>query len=142
MGLNAWEVLREHPLCYVEGAKNYAARQHYEQVIPAALRALLAARPGGVVLMDTSGYPQIVALTGIPLRQTINESDKEFYRAALAAPASHAALVLAFDGGEIAQAVKDHPDKLRLVDRFTAPGQPDGTLYVSDTHTSTGAPAR
>ncbi len=140
--LNFWQVLREHPLCYVEGKKNYAARQHYLQVIPAAMRALLASRPGGMVLMDTSRYPQIVAFTGIPLRQTINESDKEFYRAALAAPATHAALVLAFDGDEIAQAVKEHPMGLREVDCFTAPGQPSGTLYVSDSSVSTSAPAR
>jgi len=140
--LNAWQVLREHPLCYVEGAKNYAAREHYEQVIPAALRALLATRPGGVVLMDTSQYPQVVALTGIPLRQTINESDKEFYGAALAAPADHASIVLAFDNDGIAQAVKEHPQGLREVDRFTAPGQPGGTLYVSDTQASTGVPYR
>ncbi len=141
-GLNAWQVLREHPLCYVEGEKNYAARRQYEQVIPAALRALLAARPGGMVLMDTSRYPQIVALTGIPLRQTINESDKEFYRAALASPSGHAALVLAFDGDEIAEAVKRHPDGLSEAVRFRAPGQPSGTLYVSDTPVSTSAPAR
>ena len=48
--------------------------------------------------METSVYPQLVALTGIPLRQTINESDEQFYTAALAAPATHAAIVLAFDG--------------------------------------------
>lgn len=142
VGLNEWQVLREHPLCYVEGAKNYAAREHYEQVIPAALRALLATRPGGVVLMDTSQYPQIVALTGIPLRQTINESDKEFFSAALAAPAVHGSIVLAFDNDEIAQAVKEHPRGLREVARFTAPGQPGGALYVSDTQASTGVPYR
>jgi hypothetical protein len=91
--------------------------------IPPALRALLAERPGGVVLMETSVYPEIVALTGIPLRQTINESDLEIYRAALAAPAAHAAIVLAFDGDEIDRAVKAHPAGLTALRRFTAPGQ-------------------
>ena len=67
--------------------------------------------------MDTSVYPQLVALTGIPLRQTINESDKQFYTAALAAPASHAAIVLAFDGDAIDQAVKAHPAGLSAVQR-------------------------
>ena len=65
--------------------------------------------PAAVVLMKTSVYPHLVAFTGIPLRQTINESDKEFYSAALAAPATHAAIVLAFDGDEIDRAVKAHP---------------------------------
>jgi len=142
VALNGWQVLREHPLVYVEGTKNYIARRHYEEVIPAALRALLADRPGGIVLMDTSVYPQIVALTGIPLRRTINESDKEFYRDALAAPAAHAAIVLTFDDDEVARAVADHPAGLKEVRRFTAPGQPSGTLYVSDTPVSTTAPAR
>src|SRR5271157_777624 len=131
--LNAWLVLREGPLVYVEGTKNIAARRFYEENIPAALRTLLAGRPGGVVLMDTSVFPQIVALTGIPLRQTVNESDKEFYTAALAAPAAHAAIVLAFDGDEVDRAVRVHPAGLTALRRFTAPGQPSGTLYVSGT---------
>ena len=50
--------------------------------------------------MNTSVYPELVAFTGIPLRQTINESDREYLQAALAAPAAHAAIVLAFDGDE------------------------------------------
>ena len=76
--------------------------------------------PGAPVLMDTSTYPEIVSLTGIPLRQTINESDLEICRAALAAPAAHAAIVLAFDGDEVDRAVKAHPGGLSAVGRFTA----------------------
>jgi hypothetical protein len=142
IAFNDWRVLCERPLVYVEGTKNIDARRPFEQAIPPVLRALLAERPGGEVLMNTSVYPQLVALTGIPLRQTVNESDKEFYSDALAAPASHAALVLAFDGDEVAQAVANHPAGLRMVRRFTARGQPSGTLYVSDTPASTIAPAR
>ena len=54
--------------------------------------------PGAPMLMDTSTYPEIVSLTGIPLRETINESDLRIWRTALAAPAAHAAIVVAFDG--------------------------------------------
>jgi hypothetical protein len=142
VAVNAWRILRAHPLVYVEGVKNIEARRSYEEAIPAALRALLAQRPGGIVLMDTSVYPQIVAFTGIPLRETVNESDKEFYRDALADPAAHAALVLAFDGDEVARAVAAHPQGLTAWRRFTAPGQPAGTLYLSDTPASTRPPAR
>jgi hypothetical protein len=130
--MNAVKMVRERPLVYVEGTKNIEARRQYENEIPPALRALFRTRPGGEILMITSVYPEIVALTGIPLRQTINESDKEFYRAALAAPASHAALVLAFDGDEVAQAVRAHPEGLTAVRRFVAPGLPPGTIYSSD----------
>ncbi|MGB7547354.1 MAG: hypothetical protein WBM14_06380 [Terracidiphilus sp.] len=133
IALNAAQIVRERPLTYVEGTKNIDARQSLDTQVPPALRALLAARPGGLVLMDTSVYPQLVTLTGIPLRQTINESDKEFYRAALAAPAARAALVLAFDGDAIDRAAKAHPAGLIAVRRFSAPGQPSATVYVSDT---------
>jgi hypothetical protein len=130
--LNAWELVREGPLVYVESTKNIAARRSYDARIPPVLRALVAKRPGGAVLMDTSVYPELVALTGIPLRQTINESDLGLYRTALAAPAAHAAVVVAFDGDEVDRAVKAHPEGLTVVERFTANGQPSGTIYISD----------
>ncbi len=133
VALNAAQMLREHPQVYVEGTKIIDARRPYDEQIPPALCALLAERPGAVVLMDTSVYPEIVAFTGIPLRQTINESDLEIYRAALAAPAAHAAIVLAFDGDEIDRAVKAHPQGLTAVRRFSTLGKPAGTIYVSGT---------
>jgi hypothetical protein len=144
VAVNAGQMVRERPLVYVESTKNIEARRPYEIEIPPALRALLAERPGGVVLMDTSVFPQIVALTGIPLRQTINESDLEVYRAALTAPAAHAAIVLAFDGDEVDRAVRAHPAGLTAVRRFTAAGQPSATIYVSDTPASStlNKPAR
>ncbi|MGD0938902.1 MAG: hypothetical protein ABR905_04250 [Terracidiphilus sp.] len=129
--LNAIEMVRERPLVYVEGTKNIHARRELEVEIPAVLRALIAERPGCAVLMDTSTLPNLVAFTGIPLRQTINESDLWIYSDALAAPATHAAIVVAFNGDEIDRAVKAHPEGLTAVRRFTTPGQPAGTIYVS-----------
>ncbi len=140
--LNLIFMLRERPLVYVEATKNAAARAPYDAQIPPLLRSLLASRPGGIVLIDTSTYPELVAFTGIPLRQTINESDKQFYWSALAAPATHAAIVVAFAGGRIAQAVAAHPQGLRLVRSFTAKGQPAVTIYVSDTSLASQASAR
>jgi hypothetical protein len=131
--LNAGAMLRERPLTYVEGIKNIESRRPFEEQIPPVLRALIGGHSGWIVLMDTSVYPNLVAFTGIPLRQTINESDKEFYQAALAAPAAHAKLVLAFDGDEIDRAVHAHPEGLTALQRFFAPGQAAGTLYISDT---------
>jgi hypothetical protein len=134
IAFNTAGILREHPLVYVEGTKNIEARRPYDEQIPPALRALLAERPQGVVLMDTSVFPEIVAFTGIPLRQTINESDLEIYRAALAAPVAHASIVLAFDGDEIDRAVKAHPEGLTAVRHFSTAGKPAGTIYVSSTN--------
>ena len=132
VALNTAQMLRERPLTYVEGTKNIEARRPFDEQIPSALRALLAQRPGGVVLMNTSVYPELVAFSGIPLHQTVNESDKEFYSAALAAPAAHADIMLAFDGDQIDSAVQAHPAGLTALRRFTAPGQPAATIYVSD----------
>lgn len=130
--LNAWKMMRLRPLVYVEGTKNSEARRPFDQNIPPELRKLAAERPGGAVLMNTSVYPELVAFTGIRLRQTINESDQYIYRDALAAPAANAAIVLAFDGDEIDRAVKAHPAQLTAVARYTAKGEPSGTIYVSD----------
>jgi hypothetical protein len=139
---NAWKVVAEKPLTYIEGTKNIDSRRPFEEQIPPVLRGLLSTRPDGIILMKTSVYPQIVALTGIPLRQTLNEGDSAFYSAALAAPATHAAIVLAFNGDEVDRAVKAHPAGLSAVGHFDAPGQPSGTVYVSDTPIVNKSPAQ
>jgi hypothetical protein len=134
--LNAWKVVHEGPLVYVEGTKNRIAHHPYQIAVPAALRALLQKQPDATILMETSVDPEIVALTGIPLRQTINEADLTAWDEALAAPATHASIVLAFDGDAVDRAVKAHPEGLTPVQLFTAKGQPAGTLYVSNTAAS------
>ena len=134
IAVNAAIVIREQPLVYVEGTKNLEARRQYDLDIPPLLRALLAQRPGAPVLMNTSVHPEFVAFSGIPLRQTINESDREYLQAALAAPATHAAIVLAYDGDDMDRAVKAHPEGLKAVRRFQIQGQPGITIYVSDTY--------
>ena len=116
--MNVGIVLRERPLMYVEGTKNIESRRAVEEEIPPVLRALAARHPGAPVLMDTSVHPNFVAFSGIPLRQTINESDREYLQAALADPAKHAAIVVAFEGDDIDRAVKAHPEGLRLVRAF------------------------
>jgi hypothetical protein len=145
LAFNVTTMLRERPLVYVEGTKNKQAHLPYETQIPPILRTLLASRPGAPVLMITSYNPEIVALTGIPLRQTINESDLQIYTAALAAPSACAPIVLALDGDEIDQAVRAHPQGLTVYQRLTAPGQPSATIYLSDSpHSSplTNPPAQ
>ena len=126
-------MLRHRALVYEESTKNIDARRPYELEIPPVMRTVLASRPGATVLMVTSVYPDIVAFTGIPLRQTINEGDQAQWQAALQSPAEHAAVVLAFAGDAVDQAVHERPAGLKVVRRFTAPTQPAATLYVSDT---------
>ena len=140
--LNAVQMICEHPLTYVEGVKNIEARRAYDNLVPPILRGLLIDRPNATVLMETSVYPELVAFTGIPLSQTINESDLTIYSDALAAPAAHAAIVIAFDCDPIDRAVKAHPEGLREIERFHTTGQPAGTIYLSDTDRSAEASPR
>ena len=81
--------------------------------------------------MNTSIYPEIVAFTGIPLRQTINESDLGIYRSALSDPAAHASIVVTFDGDEIDTAIKAHRADFTLIASFTAKNQPSAAIYAS-----------
>jgi hypothetical protein len=131
VGVNAVGLLRQQPIVYTESTTNLEARLPYDEAIPPLMRDLLRTRPRGTVLMNTSMYPEIVAFTGIPLRQTINESDLEIWRAALEAPASHAAIVVAWDGDEVDRAVKAHPEGLAAAGHFTVENQPSATVYFS-----------
>jgi hypothetical protein len=140
--MNAWAVLRSDPLTYIEGTKNIQSRRIFETQMPPVLRALVGTRPGGLVLMQTSVYPNLVAFSGIPLRQTINESDMNYFTDALSAPATHAAIVVAFDGDAIDKAVKAHPEGLTMIRRFDAPEEKSGTVYVSDTSAGSKAAER
>lgn len=137
MTVNFTEMLREKPLTYEEAKKNAGSRGYYNEAIAAVLKPLHALDPAGVVLMDTSTFPSIVPNAGLTYRQTINESDKEFYWAALGAPAAHASIILAFAGDDIDKAVKAHPEHLRVYRRFHSPStgwdQLDATIYVTDT---------
>jgi len=130
-GLNVFTLLRSHPIVYVESTQNAHARQPYDNAIPPALQSLLILDPHATVLMNTSIYPEIVAFTGIPFSQTINEGDLEVYRSALADPAGHAAIVLAFDGDEIDTAVKAHRADFTLIASFAARNQPSAAIYAS-----------
>jgi hypothetical protein len=130
-GLNLFAMLRQDPVVYVESTKNLEARLPYDEAIPPLLDDMVTTFPGAPILMDTSTYPEIVSLTGIPLRETINESDLLLWRTALAAPAAHAAIVVAFDGDEVDRAVKTHPGDLSVAGRFTAKDQPSATVYLS-----------
>ncbi len=134
---NSLLILREHPLTYVEAEKNTAARGYYNSVIPPALAHLHQLDPTGEILMNTSMYPSFIPKAGLTYRQTVNESDKQFYWAALDYPAAHASIVLAFSGDEIDKAVRAHPEHLRVYQRFHSPSrgwdQADATLYVTDT---------
>jgi hypothetical protein len=142
-GVNVLGLLRQQPIVYAESKANLDARLPYDQAIPPLLKDLLHTFPHATVLMNTSMYPEIVAFTGIPLRETINESDLEIWRAALTAPSSHAAIVVAWEGDDVDRAVKAHPEGLAVAGHFPVENQPSATVYFStaDFHRTSNPPA-
>jgi len=123
-------VLHRGPIVFIEAQKNAESRGYYNRVIPETLGRLHAADPAAQVLMNTSSFPSIVPHAGLTYAQTINESDSKFIGPALAAPAEHASIVLAFAGDEVDLAVKAHPARLHAVQNFHSKDQPDATIYV------------
>jgi hypothetical protein len=69
---------------------------------------------------------------GIPLRQTLSESDYDSWKVALAAPAEHAAYVIAIAGDPVAAAVTEHPHGLTELVVLCTTGQPCARVYRSD----------
>jgi hypothetical protein len=78
---------------------------------------------------------------GIPLRQTVNESDYDSWHAALAAPADHAAYVVALAGDAVSKAVAEHPEGLQELSILCTTGQPCARIYQSDRYSTAGGPA-
>jgi hypothetical protein len=76
---------------------------------------------------------------GIPLRQTINESDYDSWHTALQAPAENAAYVVAMTGDPVAKAVDEHPEGLQELTILCSTGQPCARVYQSDRYSSPGA---
>ena len=128
---NLLQMLVQGPIVYVEATRNFAARGAYTQQLASALASLYRLDPQALTLMDTSDFPTIVPLAGFTYRHTLNESDKQYFQAALAAPAAHVDIVLAFDGDVVARAVRLHPEGLRCIGRFSVPGQPGAALWIS-----------
>lgn len=129
---NAWWVGRNDPLVFAEARANDVARGIYEQQIAARLKMLHELRPNAVVLMETSSYPGIVTKSGLVLKDTLNESDKEFYQAALAVPDAHVQIALAFGDDDVKAAMERAHGKFEPVWKFEALWQPAATIYVSD----------
>ena len=80
--------------------------------------------PGAPILMQESDHIGALQDAGIPLKQTINESDYDSWHAALEDPAGHAAYVIALRGDAVAKAVAEHPEGLQELTILCGTGQP------------------
>jgi hypothetical protein len=92
-----------------EALVNATTRVPFERDVALVLEEI---PPGAPILMQESDHIGALQIAGIPLRQTINETDLDSWHAALGDPAGHAAYVITFDGDAVAKAVAAHPQAL------------------------------
>jgi len=124
------------PLVLKEALVNATTRVPFERDLALALDDL---PPGVPILMAESDHIGALQDAGIPLRQTINESDYDSWHAALQDPAGHAAYVIAFDGDAVARSVAQHPQGLQELSILCGTGQPCAHIYQSAIQPASGA---
>jgi hypothetical protein len=129
IALNAVGMMYRTPLVLKEAINNSTTRVGFETALA---RQLLALPKGSVILMYNSDHVGALEDAGIPLRQTVNEGDYDSFHAALAAPAAHAAYVVAIAGDPVAAAVAAHPEGLTELTILCTSGQPCARIYQSD----------
>jgi len=84
------------------------------------------------ILMFNSDHIGALQRAGIPLKQTVNEGDRDSWETALAAPAEKALYVVAIAGDPVAKAVAEHPEGLTELTVLCTTGQPCARIYKSD----------
>jgi hypothetical protein len=126
------------PLVLKEALVNATTRVPFERNLALVLEDLPA---GAAILMQESDHIGALQDAGIPLRQTVNESDSDSWQAALKAPAQHAAYVVALDGDAVSKAVAEHPKGLQELSILCGTGQPCARIYQSERNTTLAVPA-
>ena len=116
------------PLVLKEAIVNATTRVPFERNLALLLDELPA---GSTILMQQSDHIGALQDAGIPLRQTINETDYDSWHAALENPAAHAAYIVAFEGDAVSRAVAEHPDGLLEVTIIGGTGQRSAHIYQS-----------
>ncbi len=126
---NAIAMMYHVPLVLKEAMVNSTTRVAFEEAIARELRMFPVGAP---ILMYNSDHVGALQQAGIPLRQTLSESDYDSWKAALASPAAHAAYVVAIAGDPVSEAVKSHPEGLTELVVLCTSGQSCARVYKSD----------
>ena len=124
------------PLVLKEALVNSTTRVPFERNLALVLEDL---PPDAPILMQESDHIGALQDAGIPLRQTINESDYDSWHAALEAPAEQAAYVVSFEGDTVWKAVEEHPEGLEELTIVCGTGQPCARVYQSEHYAAAGA---
>jgi len=116
------------PLVLKEALVNSTTRVPFERDLALVLGEM---PPGAQILMQASDHIGALQDAGIPLKQTINETDYDSWHAALEDPAGHAQFVVAMEGDAVSEAVAAHPEDLQELDILCTTGQPCARIYRS-----------
>jgi hypothetical protein len=129
VALNTVGMVYRTPLVLKEAMNNSTTRVAFEAALARQLMMLPA---GSTILMYNSDHVGALQAAAIPLKQTINEGDRDSFQAALAAPAKHAAYVVGIAGDPVAAAVAAHPEGLTELTILCTSGQSCARIYQSD----------
>ena len=127
------------PLVLKEALVNASTRVPFERNLALVLEEL---PPGVPVLMAESDHIGALEDAGMPLKQTINETDYDSWHAALEDPADKAAYVIAMDGDAVAKAVAEYPGGLAELSIICTTGQPCARIYQSERYMTQGVPVQ
>ena len=127
--LNGIGIMYRTPLVLKEAIVNASTRVPFERNLA---RSLEDFTPGVPIMMDTSAHIGALQDAGIPLKQTINDSEYYAWRAAIKDPAHNAGYVVAFEGDPVAKAVQEHPENLEETSILCGTGQPCARIYHSN----------
>jgi hypothetical protein len=133
--VNCGILFYEKPLVLREAIHNSSTRIPLEAAIA---RELDGMPPSVPILMYVSDHPGAIEAAGLPLKQMVNESDYDSFQAALAAPAEHAAYVIAIAGDAVDAAVTAHPQGLIETSVLGVTGQPETRIYRSTMYSPAG----
>jgi hypothetical protein len=128
IAVNTGFMVYRKPVVLKEALANSTKRLAFEQALGRQLRSFPA---GASILMYNSDFVGALQYAGIPLKQTVNEGDADSWNAALAAPATHAAYVVAIAGDAVSRAVASHPEGLSEMTVLCTSGQPCARVYQS-----------
>jgi hypothetical protein len=117
------------PLVLKEAMVNSTTRVAFEQAVANEIKSFPAGVP---ILMYNSDHVGALQMAGIPLKQTISETDYDTWKAALSDPAKHAAYVVAIAGDPVSAAVAAHPQDLTELSVLCTTGQPCARFYRSN----------
>lgn len=116
------------PISLREARVNAVDRMALEKELAVQIERL---PPSSTIFMYLGEHGGALQRIGFPLKRTINEGNYRYWGSALMDPARMADYVIATEGDPIADAIKRHPEGLRLVTVVSALRQNPVRIYQS-----------